>query len=351
MTPMEAGPLLAWFSQHRRSFPWRTPFPRDPYVVLVSEVMLQQTQASRVAELLPRFLQRFPNLRALARAGEEEVVAAFAGLGYYRRARLLHRLAQQVAASGWPQKPEELARLPGLGRYTAAAVAAFAFGALEPPVDGNLCRIAARVFALELAHGSPALVARAEELARKLVAEQPTPEVFEALMELGATLCTPREPRCQACPLAPHCAGYESGRPAAFPLPKPTRPRETPTWVALWVENHAGEVLLRRITGPPLEGLWLPPLDRGEGDPHGRATLLAREAGLPGHPTMLGTVSHHITHRRITVMLFRAEPGFTVRETADGFRWFLPSAFLPTSSLAAKLAQLARKKPLEDQKP
>lgn len=348
---MEAGPLLAWFSQHRRSFPWRTPFPRDPYVVLVSEVMLQQTQASRVAELFPRFLQRFPNLQALARAGEEEVVAAFAGLGYYRRARLLHRLAQQVAASGWPREAKELARLPGLGPYTAAALAAFAFGALKPPVDGNLCRIAARVFALELAHTSPTLVAKAQELARELVAERPTPEVFEALMELGATLCTPREPRCQACPLAPHCAGYQSGQPAAFPLPKPTRLRETPTWVALWVENHAGEVLLRRITEPPLQGLWLPPLDRGTGDPQKRAAQLAREAGVPENLTLLGKVLHHITHRRITVMLFRVKTGFAVRETRNDFRWLPPSAFLPTSSLVAKLAQLARENQWEGRKP
>ncbi len=343
MSSVEAGPLLAWFSQHRRRFPWRTPFPRDPYLVLVAEVMLQQTQASRVAVLFPRFLERFPTLDLLAAASEDEVVAAFAGLGYYRRARLLHRLAREVAARGWPRSSSELVRLPGMGPYTAAAVAAFAFGELTPPVDGNLCRITARLFAVNSVLRSPTLSAQAHAFARKLVATHPTPEIFEALMELGATVCTPQQPQCAICPWATHCAAFRGGKPSAFPLPQPARTKETPTWVALWVENAAGEVLLRQLTEPPLLGLWLPPLHRGDGDPQYRAAILAQEAGLVANPSLVGSLRHHITHRRITVLLFRAAPPLGVREEANGFRWASPSALLPTSSLAEKLARLAHR--------
>lgn len=338
--PMEAGPLLAWFAHHRRPLPWRTPFPRDPYLVVVSEVMLQQTQASRVAELLPAFLRRFPTLERLAQATEDEVVAAFAGLGYYRRARLLHRLAQQVVQKGWPRDPKGLARLPGLGPYTAAAVAAFAFGVLSPPVDGNLCRVTARLLALALPLGSASLRTRAEALAEGLARESGTPEVFEALMELGATVCTPAQPRCSDCPFAPRCAAYRHGDPAAYPRPRRRRAPEAPVWVALWVENLAGQVLLRRLTHPPLEGLWLPPLDRGEGEPALRAAHLAGLLGFPSRVQYVGSVRHHITHRRITVMLFQTEGGLAVREPGDGLQWAEPSAFFPTSSLGSKLADL-----------
>lgn len=337
---MDGGPLLEWFSHNRRSFPWRTPFPRDPYLVLVSEVMLQQTQAIRVAELLPGFLERFPTLERLAAAEEEEAVAAFAGLGYYRRARLLHRLAREVSLRGWPRDLRELAQLPGLGPYTAAAVAAFAFGKLTPPVDGNVCRVAARLLALDLPLGSPLLRARAAQLATGLAEQSGTPEVFEALMELGATVCTPAQPRCSTCPLASRCAAFQAGQPTAFPRPRPGRARETPTWVALWAENPAGEVLLQRIVEPPLAGLWLPPLDRGEGELEARAAALAQRAGVCASPSFVGNVRHHITHRRITVVLFRAKVLPAVREADNRWRWAKPSAFLPTSSLAAKLAKL-----------
>lgn len=345
MAAMEADLLLAWFSQHRRPFPWRTPFPRDPYLVLVSEVMLQQTQAARVAEQLPAFLRRFPTVEHLAAAEEEDVVAAFAGLGYYRRARLLHRLAREVSRRGWPREPQELAQLPGLGPYTANAIAAFAFGSLVPPVDGNLRRVAARVFALPFDGSS--LHAKAQELARELAEKQGTPEVFEALMELGATVCTPRKPYCPTCPLASRCAAFQAGQPTAFPRPRPGRARETPTWVALWVENPEGEVLLQRILEPPLAGLWLPPLDRGEGELEARAAALAQRAGVCADLSFVGHVRHHITHRRITVALFRAEVAPAVREADNGWRWAKPSAFLPTSSLAAKLARLVAS-PLEE---
>ncbi|MGC8916463.1 MAG: A/G-specific adenine glycosylase [Thermoanaerobaculum sp.] len=348
---MGAEALVTWFWHRRRPFPWRTPFPRDPYLVVVSEVMLQQTQAARVAEFLPAFLARFPTLEALASAPEEEVVAAFAGLGYYRRARLLHRLARAVGKDGWPQEPETLAKLPGLGPYTAAAVAAFSFGKLSPPVDGNLARIAARVLALDLPVGSPPLKRQAAAFAAGLATQAGTPEIFEALMELGATVCTPRRPQCPVCPLAPSCQALARGTPTAFPRPKPRRPPEAITWVALWVENPRGEVLLRQIQDPPLAGLWLPPLDRGEGEILARAQALAAAAGSSVEPTPWGSVRHHITHRRITVALFRVPAVFAARETANGWRWARPEAFGATSSLAGKLARLAQNPALPTELP
>jgi len=335
---VDAARLLTWFRAHRRPFPWRTPFPRDPYLVLVSEVMLQQTQASRVAERLPALLARFPTVQALAAAPEEAVVAAFAGMGYYRRARLLHRAAQRIAACGFPRTAAELAALPGVGAYTAAAVAAFAFGALQPPVDANLCRVTARLLALPYPPGARALVAATRELAGSMAASCGTPELFEALMELGATVCTPKAPACSRCPLQEHCAARLAGTPAAFPLPKPQRARTFPSWVALWAENPAGQVLLERLKDPPLAGLWLPPLDRGEGEPEPRARQLARRLQLP-QPVFSGSITHHITHRTIAVLVFRAPAPLSVREN-HGHRWASVGEALPTSSLFAKMAQV-----------
>ncbi|MCX7895047.1 MAG: hypothetical protein N2447_03690 [Thermoanaerobaculum sp.] len=337
---MDGRQLLDWYSQHRRSFPWRTPFPRDPYLVLVAEVMLQQTQASRVAELLPRFLARFPGLEDVAAAGEDQVVAAFAGLGYYRRARLLHRLAQQLVQRGWPQDPHQLRQLPGLGPYTAAAVAAFAFGHLTPPVDGNLARIAARLLALPLSAHSPQLRRQATALFSQMAQSQSTPALFEALMDLGATVCRPVSPLCGQCPLAARCLAFQKGRPEDFPLPKPQRARETPTWLALWLENPAGEVLLRPITEPPLQGLWLPPLERGSGEVETRLRRLLGELGLGGEPKAVGRLSHRITHRLITVLVFRLSVPPQVGENGRNGRWVSVEANVPTSSLAYKIARL-----------
>ena len=169
--------LLEWFRGRRRAFPWRTPLPRDPYAVVVAEVMAQQTQIERVVPAYGRFVARFPTLASLAAAAEDEVVHAFSGLGYYRRARSLHRAARAVVAQGaWPTTHEELRQLPGFGDYTAAAVAAFCFGGKRPPVDGNIARVAARVRALMLPLGSAKLIRAAEDLATVLFAETDTPK-------------------------------------------------------------------------------------------------------------------------------------------------------------------------------
>jgi A/G-specific adenine glycosylase len=343
-----AEPLLRWFSRGRRELPWRTGFPRDPYAVLVSEVMLQQTQVDRVAEAFPSFLRRFPSLEALAAAPEEDAVHAFSGLGYYRRARLLHASARAIVArGGWPRSAAELTVLPGFGPYTSAAVAAFAFAGGDPPVDGNVSRVTARLRALDLPMGSSALLAAGRELAAELHAETPTPEVWEALMELGATVCTPAAPRCGVCPLAGSCAALAAGTPLAYPGPRPARSRERQRWVAVWLQRQDGRVLLRRVDdGPLLAGLWLPPyavLSEGT-DPTSAARALAGEAGFAGTLSPAPAVRHGITHRDIRVLPYVATiPGNPVAEAMPGWSWQHPTApALPTSSLLGKLAAACR---------
>jgi A/G-specific adenine glycosylase len=306
--------------------------------------MLQQTQVGRVAEAFPSFMQRFPSLEALAAAPEEEAVHAFSGLGYYRRARLLHASARAVVArGGWPRSPAELAALPGFGPYTSAAVAAFAFTGADPPVDGNVARVTARLRALDLPMGSSALLAAGRELAAGLHAETPTPEVWEALMELGATVCTPASPRCDGCPLANSCAALAAGAPSAYPGPRRARSRERQRWVAVWLQRPDGRVLLRRVDdGPLLAGIWLPPyavIPEGA-EPASAARALAGEAGFVGLLSPAPAVRHGITHRDIRVLPFVATiSGDGVAEAMPGWSWQNPAApALPTSSLLGKLA-------------
>ncbi len=335
--------MLAWFAANRRDLPWRGPFPRDPYRVLVSEVMLQQTQVERVREGFARFIARFPDVAALAAAAVDDVVAAFSGMGYYGRARRLHAAAREVASrGGWPATAAALRALPGVGAYTAAAVAAFAFAGDEPPVDGNVARVAARVLALPLRSGSAALQRRSGELARELRRRSPCPDVYEALMELGAAVCTPAAPRCHACPLAASCLGRTA--PWRFPLPRPQRAAADVRWVALWLQREDGRVLLRRVPeGRLLAGLWLPPLaDVAPGeDPAAAAATLARALGVAAPVVAVARVRHTVTHHRIEVTPCRcAWPTERVAETPVGAAFHAPaSPEVPTSSLLAKLAR------------
>jgi A/G-specific adenine glycosylase len=340
--------LLRWFHTSRRDLPWRTPFPRDPYAVLVSEVMLQQTQVDRVRGPYLRFMDRYPSVAALAAATDEDVALAFSGLGYYRRVRLLHAAARAIVAEGgFPESREALARLHGFGPYTSAAVAAFAFAGSDPPVDGNIARVTGRVRALDLALGSPSLLRAGTEFAASLHAQLPTPEVWEALMELGAVVCTPRSPRCPACPLAAECRAFALGRQHAFPRPRRRRARERHAWVALWLERADGRVLLRRVSERSLlGGMWLPPfvpLAQGA-DQMVCARTLAEEAGFAGVLSRAPSIKHTITYRDITVYPFAARlPGLCVAEPRPEESWQRPDApQVATSSMLNKLATACR---------
>jgi A/G-specific adenine glycosylase len=336
--------LLRWFHACRRDLPWRTPFPRDPYAVLVSEVMLQQTQVDRVRAPYLRFMERYPSVTALAAATEGSAAVAFSGLGYYRRVRLLHAAARAVVEhGGFPETREALARLPGLGPYTSAAVAAFAFAGSDPPVDGNIARVAGRVRALDLALGSPSLLRAGREFAKSLHDQLPTPEVWEALMELGAVVCTPRSPRCVGCPLNTDCRAFALGRQHAYPRPRPHRARERHTWVALWLELTDGRVLLRRVPERSLlGGMWLPPFlaFAQEADQLVSAGALAEEAGFSGALSRAPSIRHTITHRDITVYPFAARlPRLRVAEPRPEESWQRPDTpQVATSSMLAKLA-------------
>ncbi len=341
--------LLRWFRLQARDLPWRGA-GRSPYRVLVSEFMLQQTQVDRVAPRFERFVRRFPTLGDLAAAAEDDVVEEWSGLGYYRRARLLHRLARAVADAGGelPASSAELEKLPGVGPYTAAAVASLASGEAVPVLDGNVMRVGARVLAMS---GDPRAAAgrrRLEAWVRGLLAEAPAGEINEALMELGATLCTPLDPACGRCPLAPVCAARAEGRPLAYPPPRRRRGAVGLRWAAACAVAPDGRWLLCRIDeGPILRGLWLPPLAELE---EGADPLLeARRvlAGVAADAAMLApAVRHSITHRRIEVVPARFEVSEAVLRN-DAWRWADPSSpGLPTSALLAKLvsavASLAR---------
>lgn len=262
--PIDVAQLLRWYRAERRDLPWRrTP---TPYRVCVSEVMLQQTRVETVLPYYRRFLRLFPSWAALARADAERVLSAWEGLGYYRRARLLREAAAVVTARGGrlPRTAAGLRELPGIGAYTAAAVASIAFGAAEPVIDGNVERVLGRVLGLDV---SPRR-ARAL-LAARLRATIPTDapgEFNQALMELGATVCTHRRPRCGACPVSARCHARRSGDPEAWPRRERRRrsPLEHQTALAVLREDR---VLLRqRSSNGLLGGLWgLPSFVTGKG--------------------------------------------------------------------------------------
>ena len=305
--------LLDWYDRHHRALPWRTgPAERaagarpDPYHVWLSEVMLQQTTVAAATGYFHAFTRRWPAVEALAAAPLEDVLAAWAGLGYYARARNLHKCARVVAeecGGRFPDTADDLARLPGIGAYTAAAVAAIAFDRPAAVVDGNIERVMARLFAVEAAlpGAKPALRAHAAAL---------TPEArpgdhAQALMDLGATVCTPRRPACMVCPLRPWCAAHARGIAAELPrkAEKAAKPVRLGTcWLA---EDGAGRVLVTRRPETGLLGgmLALPSSDWAESPPEATLPFAAdwRAAGEVRH-----TFTHF--HLRLGVMRAACEP-------------------------------------------
>lgn len=264
--------LEQWFLVTRRTLPWRPPYrlPRDPYHAMVSEFMLQQTQVSRVLEYFPRFIAAWPNVAALAAAPVDDVLAAWSGLGYYRRARNLHAAARAVARDHAGQVPADvsaLRALPGIGPYTAGAIASIVFGRPEPAVDGNVTRVLLRVEGRRTPPTDPKTVrwtwARATDLARAAG----DPGLWnEGLMDLGATVCLPppARPRCDVCPLRAHCRAFARGLQDRIPAPKPapaSRDVHAACAVVLRGEGPARKVLLEQRAHPGLwHGLWTPPM-------------------------------------------------------------------------------------------
>ncbi|MGQ0654931.1 MAG: A/G-specific adenine glycosylase [Betaproteobacteria bacterium] len=247
-----ASALVAWHQRHgRHALPWQG--TRDPYRVWLSEVMLQQTQVATVVPYYERFLARFPTVRALAAAREDEVLRLWSGLGYYARGRHLHAAARQIAAlREFPRTAAEIAELPGVGRSSAAAIAAFAFGERGAILDGNVKRVLSRCFGIEGWPGEKAVEARLWTLAERLLPRRGIEAYTQAVMDLGATVCTLRNPACGGCPVTRRCVARREGR--AHELPRPRPRKALPLKTARWLVLRTGDrVLLERR---PAKGLW-----------------------------------------------------------------------------------------------
>jgi A/G-specific adenine glycosylase len=303
--------LLAWYDRNGRDLPWRR--SRDPYAIWVSEVMLQQTQVKTVLGRFARFLVRFPSVDALARAPDDDVLHEWQGLGYYSRARRLHAAARAMRAEHGGRVPESrdaLLALPGMGAYSAGAVASIAFGERVPVVDGNVVRVLTRLFALAGDPGRAPLKPRLWELAAELVPSARPGDFNQALMELGATVCAPREPACDRCPLARECKARALGTPRRFPE-FPARMQPTAVRVAAAVVRRAGRVLVVRVPddAPRWAGLHVFPhvaLRARESAERG-ALRAAREHGVRARIAgPLGTFRYSITRFRMTLEAFTA---------------------------------------------
>ncbi|MDR7607661.1 MAG: A/G-specific adenine glycosylase [Armatimonadota bacterium] len=252
LDPRLASRLLRWYMRHRRALPWRR--TRDPYRVWVAEVMLQQTRVETVVPYYLRFLQAFPDVRALASARQQDVLQAWAGLGYYARARNLLRAARKIVRTGHlPTTAAGWRRLPGIGPYTAAAVASIAFGQDVVALDGNVLRVGVRLLGLQKPSTAPAVRRSVEEALRAVLPPGRAGEFNQALMDLGATTCLPSNPKCGVCPVRPFCAAHALGLAGELPRRPPPRPRPRRRFVAALVRDRRGRVLLVR---QPSEGVW-----------------------------------------------------------------------------------------------
>jgi A/G-specific adenine glycosylase len=312
--------LLAWWDAGHRDLPWRFPqHGADPYRVWLAEVMLQQTQVAAVVPYYRRFVARLPTLTALAAASEEEVLALWSGLGYYARGRRLLEAARTAVErhGGLPADEDALRALPGFGPYTAGAVASIAFARRAACVDGNVARVLARLFLVEGAPEAPAFRERVWSIARALVPEERPGDFNQALMELGATVCTKPRPRCERCPVAACCAAREAGREREVPAPR-ARPAPRVLVLACAAAVDGGAIALsRRPRGALFGGLWeLPSAEvRRGGDPRAalRRALGERFAVDVAPGDELATVERTLTHRRLVLRAFACPPAALAR--------------------------------------
>jgi A/G-specific adenine glycosylase len=328
--------LLSWYGRSRRDLPWRR--SRRPYNVWISEVMLQQTTVRAVLPYYARFVSTFPTIAALAGARLSDVLAAWSGLGYYRRARHLHAAARLIVrrhGGRFPRRLEDALALPGIGRYTAGAILSIAYGERLPVVDGNVARVLSRLFLL---HGSwtPARGRELWDRATDLVTATGSPgDLNQALMELGATVCTPRNPSCPTCPVTQRCLARAAGAQDRVPPPRPTSRPPVTVSADLAVVSRNGRLLLRRRTDRTLmHGLWeFPTLAPG-----GATDGLRLELEEP-----VATIHHSITYRRLEL---RVRPARLLSEPTRGlYRWLRPADLrqLPTSSIVHKVLAVLEK--------
>ncbi len=332
--------LLPWFERHRRDLPWR--HTCDPYQIWIAEVMLQQTTVRTALPRFEAFLARFPDVATLAGASEEDVVAAWSGLGYYHRARNLHRAARYLLerhAGRFPRGLPAALAVPGVGLYTASAVLSIAFGLPLPVVDGNVRRVLARIFTLR--GKAWRKDSSYYNLAGELLDTRAPGAWNQALMELGATICAPRRPACPACPVARTCLARAQGVQETLPEGRTARPAVAVTVAAALIEKTGRFLLVRREGGRLLGGMWEVPqtsLD-GEGRPALVRELRDRHGLEVTVGPLLATTRHAITYRRIRVEVFSARLTRPPALDPEQARWVTPAEArsLPVSSLTHKI--------------
>jgi len=296
----DSANLLAWYDRHRRNLPWRAPpgMRPDPYRVWLSEIMLQQTTVATVGPYFDRFMARWPDVSALAAASLDEVLQLWQGLGYYARARNLHACARTVVEQHggvFPEKAQTLRGLPGIGDYTAAAISAIAFDRREAAIDGNVERVVARLYAVR--EPLPAAKPRLRALAAALVPNRRTGDFAQALMDLGATICTPRRPRCVLCPWRACCVAAGAGLAEDLPAraEKPERPLRH--GIAFWLSRADGAVLLRRRSEQGLLGGMIEiPSTPWRATPWTLAEAVRVAPAAVEWSVLPGTVRHGFTH-------------------------------------------------------
>ncbi len=343
--------LLAWYADHKRDLPWRQ--SRDPYRVWISEIMLQQTQVATVRDYFERFIRTLPDVHSLAAADESEVLRLWEGLGYYRRARQLHATAKKVVAEyggKFPGDPVELQNLPGIGRYTAGAIASIAFGCRAPILEANTIRLISRLIAFRSNPHSQVGQRLLWLVAEEILPQKRVAEFNQALMELGSLVCTPNEPKCPACPLSTVCAAFAAGLQREIPLAKP-RTKYTDVREAAVIVRKNGSVLVRQCgKDERWAGMWDFPRFAVEADgplfaQQEIVAKVASQTGIECAPSgLLKTMRHGVTRYRITLDCYQAAyvGGRVSKIKSPQVRWLSVSelASLPLSTTGRKIANM-----------
>jgi A/G-specific adenine glycosylase len=353
--------LLGWFAEFKRDLPWRR--TKDPYRIWLSEIMLQQTRVAAAIPYYLRFLEHFPNVKALAEAPGEEVLRLWAGLGYYSRARNLQKAARQIVAehnSQFPATAEAVLALSGIGTYTAAAILSIAYGKTVAVLDGNVARVIARLGAIPGDLRSGARWQQLQKAAEDLLAPDAPGDWNQAMMELGATVCTPRSPQCLVCPVAQSCRARKLGLTDSIPEIRKQRSKVKITLATLVLLDPLGRTLL---LPPPKSGaeltpwndvsallsrMWHFPTTQVQNDPVTELREFVRKAIFSGRrfswkPLALAKVRHAVTYRQITLLPFRLDVGKLPRVPHAKSLLLYDLSVVPVSNLTRKVASAARK--------
>ena len=304
--------LLRWYRQNARDLPWRR--TRDPYKVWLAEILLQQTRVEAALPYYERFVRAFPTVRKLAAADEDRVLKLWEGLGYYSRARNLHRAAKIIAderGGRFPCTAAEWQELPGVGRYTAGAIASIAFGEPAPILDGNVKRVLARIFRVEASIDEPATLRRLWSAAEALVPRKAPGDFNQALMELGARVCRPRKPRCDECPVRRQCEAHARGQERGIPVRRPKKALPHYEVVAAAIEKRGWFLIGKRPADSMLGGLWELPggkVDPGETHREALTREVREELGIKIRiGPLVASVRHAYSHFEITLHVYRAK--------------------------------------------